>query len=65
MERMRFIVHEEFTGKRNPEDVFAAVLFIKCRLIDGTRKIKYNKKHRPIQDSLCFGKGAKYGTSES
>ena len=25
MERTRFIVHEEFTGKRKPEDVFAAV----------------------------------------
>ena len=25
MDRTRFIVHEEFAGKRKPEDVFSAV----------------------------------------
>ncbi len=40
MERTRFIVHEEFTGKQKPEDVFVAVflsasVFVKCCRIDG------------------------------
>lgn len=65
MERTRFIVHEEFAGKRNPEDVFAAVFLSNAAALTEQTKSSIIKDTDQSQDSLCSEKGAKYGTSES
>lgn len=65
MERTKFIIHEEFTGKRKPEDVFAAVFLSNAAAKTSSAKSSIIKDSDQSQDSLCSGKGAEYGTSES
>lgn len=65
MERTRFIVHEEFAGKRKPEDVFAVVFLSNAAALMEHAKSSIIKDTDQSQGSLCSGKGAEYGTSES
>ena len=64
MEQTKFIVHEEFAGKRKPEDVFAAVFLSNAAELTEHAKSSIIKDTDQSQDSLCSGKGAEYGTSE-
>ena len=65
MEKIKFIVHEEFTGTHKPEEVFAAAFLSNAAALTEQAKPSIIKDTDQSQDSLCSGKGADYGTSES
>lgn len=50
MEQTRFIVHEEFTGKRKPEDVFAAVFISNAAV--GLSMMSY-RRCWTVRQGLC------------
>lgn len=64
MEKIKFIIHEEFTGRHKPEDVFAAVFLSNAAALTEQVKPSIIKYTDQSQDSLCSKKGADYGTSE-
>ena len=64
MGKVKLIVHECFAGKQNPEDVFAAVFLSSATVLTESRYHGIIKETEQSQDSLCFRKGATYGTSE-
>ena len=62
MGKVKLIVHECFTGKQNPEDVFTAVLLLSnAAALTENPKPSIIKLTDQSQDSLCSGKGADYG----
>lgn len=64
MGKVKLIVHECFAGKQNPEDVNTAVLLSSAVVLTESRYHGIIKETERSQDSLCFRKGATYGTSE-
>ena len=65
MKKIKFIVHEEFTGRHKPEEVFAAVFLSDAAALTEQAKPSIIEYTDRSQGSLCSGKGAEYGTSES
>lgn len=64
MGKVKLIVHECFTGKQNPEDVFTAVFLSNAAALTESIHPGIIKETEQPQDSLCSRKGAVYGTSE-
>ena len=64
MGKIKLIVHECFTGKQNPEDVFTAVFLSNAAALTESRYPGIIKETEQSQDSLCSRKGAEHGTSE-
>ena len=64
MGKVKLIVHECFTGKQNPEDVFTAVFLSNATALTENVKFGIMKTTEQPQDSLCSEKGEEYGTSE-
>lgn len=64
MGKVKLIVHECFTGKQNPEDVFTAVFLSNVTALTENVESGIMKTTEQPQDSLCSRKGAEHGTSE-
>ena len=64
MGKIKLIVHEFFSGKQNPEDVFTAVFLSSATVLTERRYHGIMKETEQSQDSLCSRKGAEHGTSE-
>ena len=64
MGKVKLIVHECFTGRQNPEDVSTAVFLSNAAALTESIHPGIIKETEQSQDSLCFQKGAEYGTSE-
>ena len=64
MGKVKLIVHECFTGGKNPEDVFTTVFLSSTNTLTGNVETGIMKATEQPQDSLCSEKGATYGTSE-
>ena len=64
MRKVKLIVHETYQGKCKREDVFAAVFLSNAVALTPNTHSGIVKDTKRTQDSLCFGKGATYGTSE-
>ena len=64
MGKVKLTVHEGFSGKQNPEDVFTAVFLSNAAALAENAKSGIIKTTERSQDSLCSEKGAEYGTSE-
>lgn len=64
MGKVKLIVHECFTGKQNPEDVFTAVFLSNAAALTENIYPGIIKEIEQSQDSLCSRKGAEHGTSE-
>lgn len=64
MGKVKLIVHECFTGKQNPEDVFTAVFLSNAAVLTENSDSGIMKTIEQPQDSLCSRKGAEHGTSE-
>lgn len=65
MGKVNLIVQECLTGKRKPEDVNAAVFLSNAAALTKHAEPSIIKDTDQSQDSLCSGKGADYGASES
>ena len=64
MKKVKFIVHELYSGKRKFEDIFASVFLSNAvGLTDTATKGIMEATVRP-QDPLCSVKGATSGTNE-
>lgn len=64
MRKVKLVVHECFTGKQNPEDVFTTVFLSNAAALTDNADSGIMKVTEQPQDSLCSRKGADYGTSE-
>ena len=64
MGKGKLLVHECFTGKQNPEDVFTAMFLSNAAELMETIHPGIIKETEQSQDSLCSRKGAEQGTSE-
>ena len=64
MGKVKLIVHECFTGRQNPEDVFTAVFLSNAAVLTENSDSGIMKITEQPQDSLCSRKGAEHGTSE-
>ncbi len=64
MGKVKLIVHECFTGKQNPEDIFTAVFLSNAAALAESIYPGIIKETEQSQDSLCSQNGAEHGTSE-
>ena len=64
MGKVKLIVHECFTGKQNPKDVFTAVFLSNANALTESIYPGIIKETEQSQDSLRSRKGAEHGTSD-
>lgn len=62
MKKVKFIVHEQYSGKQKSEDIFATVFLSNAVGLTDTETNGIMKVTEQPQDPLCSVKGATSGT---
>lgn len=64
MRKPKLVVHESYSGKRRPEEIFAAIFLSADNGLTIMRKKSKINLTEQSQDSLCSKEGETNGTSE-
>ena len=64
MRKPKLVVHESYSGKRRPEEIFAAIFLSATNGLTKMEKKSTIKQTEQSQDSLCSKEGETNGTSE-
>lgn len=64
MKKPKLVVHESYSGKRHPEEIFAAVFLSVANGLTIMGKMSTINLTEQSQDSLCSKEGETNGTSE-
>ncbi|MGI5928006.1 MAG: hypothetical protein ACOX8A_12670 [Thermacetogeniaceae bacterium] len=64
MRKSKLVVHESYSGKRRPEEIFAAIFLSADNGLTIMEKMSTINLTEQSQDSLCSKEGETNGTSE-